>query len=250
VAIGLRDSSWTIIGQKSNNDRTIHQNFEIKLKQGFELNVFTEHWKGTELSQNAKLFNECTVNPNSTGWGQSWPRQLWRPIPDKILIYQILLNDLILQKLLPNLFELLTWRKKITFWCPFWLFFVRSPAAETHCRPPPPFHLVLLWIQTTRGREKSRRAMVRSPEQYQSTFQSVSGCRPCRVREVMGSQSGPLFLSFLVYSWRHTFLGRFQNCSALWNYAKTGRDEFTPHKSEVKTKRTLVVNGHPGPWLI
>ncbi len=33
--------------------------------------------------------NKTNINPNSTGQGQSWPRQLWRQIPDKILIYQI-----------------------------------------------------------------------------------------------------------------------------------------------------------------
>jgi hypothetical protein len=31
------------------------------------------------------------------------------------------------------------------------------------------------------------------------------------------------------------------------HYAKTGKGEFTPLESEVKTEGTLVVNGHPGP---
>jgi hypothetical protein len=74
---------------------------------------------------------------------------------------------------------------------------------------PPSFRLVLLCIQTTRGREKSRRSMVCSPVRGQSTFQSVSGRGPRGVRGVAGSQSGPLSLSFLVYSWRRTVLGRF-----------------------------------------
>ncbi len=30
----------------------------------------------------------------------------------------------------------------------------------------------------------------------------------------------------------------------------TGRGEITPRESEVKTERTPVVNGLPGPWLI
>jgi hypothetical protein len=116
--------------------------------------------------------------------------------------------DLFLQKRLANLSKLLKWRQKIMFWRPFWRFFIRSRAAETDCRPPP-FRLVLLCIQTTRGREKSRQSVVRSPVQRQSTFQSVSGRGPCWVQGVAGSQSGLLSLSFLVYSWRRTVLGRF-----------------------------------------
>jgi hypothetical protein len=34
------------------------------------------------------------------------------------------------------------------------------------------------------------------------------------------------------------------------HYANTGRGEFTPRESEVKTERTPVLNILPGPWLI
>ncbi len=69
----------------------------------------------------------------------------------------------------------------MTFWCLFWRFIVRSQAAKTYCQPPP-FCLVLLWIQTTWWQEKSCRAVVRSAVWRQSTFQSVSGRGPHRVR--------------------------------------------------------------------
>jgi hypothetical protein len=117
--------------------------------------------------------------------------------------------------------------------------------------PTAPFHLVLLWIQTTWWREKSHRAVVRSAVRRQSTFQSVSGCGPRRVRGVTGSQSGPLSLSFLLYSWRRTVLGRFPKPQrSMTHYANTGRGEFTPRESEIKTERTPVLNILPRPRLI
>jgi hypothetical protein len=119
---------------------------------------------------------------------------------------------------------------------------------------PPPFRLVLLCIQTTQEREKSRWAVVHSAVQRQSTFQSVSGRGPRRVRGVAGSQSGLLSLSFLLYSWRCTILGRFQkpqrSMTSMTHYAKAGRGEFTPRESEVKTERTPVLNVLPAPQLI
>ncbi len=111
--------------------------------------------------------NYIKFNPNSTGQGQSWPCQLWRQIPDKILIYQIfILFDLFLQKHLPNLFELLTWPQKMTFWRTFWRFFVRNSVASLLCRHPR-FRPVLMLLQTTRAREKSGRTEVRSAERRQ-----------------------------------------------------------------------------------
>jgi hypothetical protein len=69
--------------------------------------------------------------------------------------------NLFLQKRLPDIFELLTWPQKITFKRPFWRFFVRNPTATSPAEPPP-FRPVLLFIQTTWAREKSRRAVLRS----------------------------------------------------------------------------------------
>ncbi len=114
---------------------------------------------------------------------------------------------------------------------------------------PPPLRLVLLCIQTTLGQEKS--AVVCSAVRHQSTFQSVSGHGPHRVWGMAGSQSGPLSLSFLLYSWRRTVLGRFLKPQrSMTHYAKTGRGEFTPHENEVKTERTPVLNILPRSLLI
>jgi hypothetical protein len=129
---------------------------------------------------------------------------------------------------------------------------------KSGCRvilPTPPLPLGLVSIQITRGREKSRRAVVRSTMRrqsaFQSAFQSVSSHGPCRVRRVVGSQSGPLSLSFLLYSWRRTVLGRFPKPQrSMTHYAETGSGEFTPRESEVKTERTPVLNVLPGPRLI
>ena len=74
---------------------------------------------------------------------------------------------------------------------------------------------------------------------------------PRRVRGVAGSQSGPLSLSFLLYSWRRTVLGRFPKPQrSMTHYANTGRGEFTPRESEVKTERTPVLNILLRPRLI
>ncbi len=52
-------------------------------------------------------------------------------------------------------------------------------------------------------------AVVLSPAQCQSGFQSVSGPGVWRVQGVAGSQSGPLSRSFKVDCWRCTDLGKF-----------------------------------------
>jgi hypothetical protein len=74
---------------------------------------------------------------------------------------------------------------------------------------------------------------------------------PRRVRGLAGSQSGLLSLSFLLYSWRRTVLGRCPKPQrSMTHYANTGRAEFTPCESEVKTERTPVLNILPRPRLI
>jgi hypothetical protein len=45
---------------------------------------------------------------------------------------------LFLQKRLPDLFELMTWPQKMTFWHPFWHIFVRNQAAASPAEPPLP----------------------------------------------------------------------------------------------------------------
>ncbi len=54
------------------------------------------------------------------------------------------------------------WTSDMTSKMTFWLIFVRSLAAVPLCWPPS-FHSVLLLLETTRGREKSGQAEVRSP---------------------------------------------------------------------------------------
>ncbi len=76
-----------------------------------------------------------TINPNWTGWGQSWPRRLWPQITGNFVSTSHFFFDLFLQKRLPDLFELLTWPQKMTFKRPFWRFFVRNPAAAFPAEP-------------------------------------------------------------------------------------------------------------------
>jgi hypothetical protein len=66
---------------------------------------------------------------------------------------------------------------------------------KSFCRPPR-FWPVLLLLQTTRAREKSYWAMVRSAVRRQSTFHLVPVPRLCRLGGKAGYQSGrSLFLS-------------------------------------------------------
>ncbi len=72
-------------------------------------------------------------------------------------------------------------------------------SSEVHLRrhpaTPPPFLLVLLLLETSRGWEMSRREVVCSPMWHQSGLPSVSGPRLWRVLGVVGSQSGTLSCS-------------------------------------------------------
>ncbi len=189
-------------------------------------------------------------NPNSTGRGQSWPCWLWRQFPNKILICQIFFNWPVPAETSCESFWTSDMTSKNDVLMSI-LTFIRQKLGRGDILPPPPFRLVLLSIQITRGREKSRWALVRSTVQRQSTFQSVSGHGLRRVRGVAGSQPGPLSLSFFLYSWRRTVLGRFPKPQrSMTHYADTGRGEFTPRESEVKTDWTPVLNVLPGPRLI
>ncbi len=112
------------------------------------------------------------VNPNCARRGQSWPRQLWHQIPDKILMYKIFLNTCSYR----NVFWVfLNLRHDIKKWCFDVHFDVFSSEVRPKCHPAnPPFCSVLLLLQTIRGWEKARRAVFRSPAWGQSGFQSVS----------------------------------------------------------------------------
>jgi hypothetical protein len=118
---------------------------------------------------------------------------------------------------------------------PFWCFFVRSRAAKTYCRPPP-FRLVLLWIQTTWWREKSCRAVVRSAVGRQSAFQSVSGRGQRRVRgwRVL-SWACSLSLSYCIAG-AALFWADFWNRSALWHTTQIP-GEVSLHLVKVRSKQ-------------
>ncbi len=156
--------------------------------------------------------------------------------------------DLVLQKRLPNLFELLIWHQKTTFWRPLWRFFIRSFVAalvRRHLR----FWPVLLLLLTTHAWEKSRWAMVPvqcSASQHSDQF-LVQGYVQCGGRQVLSRAGHLLFLSVLMLP-HHS--GQIPETAAFYTYMpNTGRGEFTPRESEVKTERTLVVYGLLGPWL-
>jgi hypothetical protein len=93
-------------------------------------------------------------------------------------------NNLFLQKLLLNPFELLTWPQKIMFWHPFWCFLSRCCMTMS---TPPHFCLVLLLLQTTLVLETSSRARVRSPVRCKSTSSQfpVPGRVECMGRRVL-----------------------------------------------------------------
>ncbi len=81
------------------------------------------------LSVNWRAFN-----PNSTGQGQSWPRQLWRQIPDKILGFFYLTFSC------KNVFQIFFnfWHdvKKQHFDVHFDVFFVRRSVVSLLCHHP------------------------------------------------------------------------------------------------------------------
>jgi hypothetical protein len=140
--------------------------------------------------------------------------------------------------------------KKMTFWRPFWRFFVRSRAAETYCHPPP-FHLILLCIQTTREREKSRRAVVHSAVPRQSSFQSVSSCWPRRVRgwRVL-SRAHSLSLSYCIAG-TAPFWADFRNRSALWHTMQRPGEvslHLVKARSKLNGRWYLTYFPHPG-WF-
>ncbi len=98
--------------------------------------------QNTSSNKNHFIFNNLNVNdqvnPNCTGQGQTWPRQLWCQIPDKnSYISEFKKNTCSCKKRLPNLFQLLTLPHKMTYWHPFWCIFIISLAATTPCWTPP-----------------------------------------------------------------------------------------------------------------
>jgi hypothetical protein len=134
------------------------------------------------------------LNPICTWRGQSWPRQLRCQIPDKILMY------LIPNKIYPcvNVFQIF-----VNFWLVLKkshfdvIFFVFSSEFLLRRRPAdPPFCLVLMLLQTTRGWEKSHQAVVCSPVQRQSIPVSFLPLISAECRGG-GFSVGPALLLFL-----------------------------------------------------
>jgi hypothetical protein len=113
---------------------------------------------------------------------------------------------------------------------------LRHPAA-------PPFHSVLLLLQTTLGQEKSHREVVCSPTCRQSEFQSLSGpggCIECRGWQVF---SGLLSWTSQVDNRLCSVLGNFPKpWHSITHQANTGGGKFRPGKWEVKNW------ADPGSW--
>ncbi len=109
-------------------------------------------------------------------------------------------------------------------------------AAETNCQPPP-FCLVLLCIQTTRGREKSRWAMVRSAVQRSASQHSdqfpVAGRVECRGWRVL-SRARSLSLSYCIAG-AALFWADFRNSSTLWHTTQRP-GEVSLHRVKVRSK--------------
>ncbi len=141
----------------------------------------------------------------------------------------------------------------MTFWCPFWRFFLRSSITALLCHHRP-FRPVLLLLQTTRAREKSRWAVVRhavvvSAVWHQSTFRSVSGPGPRTLWGDAGSQSGRTLALSLCSNVAMPFWADSQNRSALytcpkylerWVYTSWKRVPNRTDPSSLRTSWTLV----------
>ncbi len=74
-------------------------------------------------------------NPNWTGQGQSWPRQLWPQIAGKLIIFFLWP---IPAKTSSGSFGTSDMTSKIMFWHPCWRIFVRRLAAASSAAPPLP----------------------------------------------------------------------------------------------------------------
>jgi hypothetical protein len=141
------------------------------------------------------IFCILYINPNWTGWGKSWPCWQWPQTARKLIKYLFFKNTYFCR----NVFRIILnfWHdlKKLGFDVHFDVcIFIRSPAEAPSCLPPllPPSFTIFI----DHLREKSCRAVVRSPARRQSGYWSVSSPGPRRVRLMAGSQSGPISGSF------------------------------------------------------
>jgi hypothetical protein len=91
----------------------------------------------------------------------------------------------------------------------------------------PPFHSVLLLLQTTRGREKSGQAVVCSLGRRQSEFQSVSGPGPSRLRGGGRFSVGPVFSIFISESLAPRLSGQVPETGRLYT-TETDHTHFPP----------------------
>jgi hypothetical protein len=138
----------------------------------------------------------------------------------------------------------------MTFWHPFWRFFVRSRAGKTYCLSLP-FRLVLLWIPTTWWREKSRRAVVRfrcSASHHSNQF-PVAGRVECGGWRVL-SRARSLSISYCIAG-ATPLWADFRNRSALWHTTQTP-GEVSLHLVKTRSKengpRYLTYFPDPG-WF-
>jgi hypothetical protein len=142
--------------------------------------------------------------------------------------------DLLLQKGLPNLFKLLTWRQNMTFWC----FFIRRSVASNqffcHYRPP------------KRGRSPAGPwSAVRCGTSQHSNQFLFPG--PCRVQRDAGSQSG---WSLAILSLLPHRYGQISETVAFLHTCQiAGEVSLLLVKARSKNDPTPAVYGLPGPRL-
>ncbi len=166
-----------------------------------------------------------------------------------VLYVEFFKIDLILQKRLANLYEHQTLRQKMMFWLPFWHFFIRRsvstrppylPASDQFCchfRPP------------ERGRSPAGLwSAVRCGVSQHSNQFLVSGHLECGGRRVLSRAGLSLFLS-VIHNVATPLWKILKPQRSITHLPDTGKGEFTPRESEVKTERTLVVKELPGPRL-
>jgi hypothetical protein len=133
-------------------------------------------------------------NSNWTGRGQSWPPRLWPQISEKLIRYLVFFCTYSCRTVFRISFELLTWPQKMTFWCPFWRIFVRSPAAVSPADPPPSAQFYCIYRPPKCGRSPTGPWSTVRCGPVKNQF-PVMGCVECRGRRVLSRPALSLFLS-------------------------------------------------------
>ncbi len=142
-------------------------------------------------------------NPNWTGQGQRWPRQLWPQIAGKLIKYRTLhfFWDLFLQKRLPIFLKFWHDLKKWCFDVHFYVF--SSEVGPRHCLPntPPSTRFYCYYRSPEAGRSPAGQwsAVRCGASQIFSNQFPVAGRVECEGRQVLFSTSY-FFFSFTFFS--------------------------------------------------